>query len=128
MIIQQVCLEAFRYAESRRPLFWANSIKESVGHFFVPSHDRFRTLKVEVRETRLDIHIACITFFIYYIFRLQVLGQIFTHRLLSICKLQYLDLTMASITTESLNELLSHCKHLKKLSLEHLSLNQQSCR
>ena len=67
MIIQQVCLGAFRDAESQIwPLFWANSIKESVGHFFVPSHDRFRTLKVEVPEPSM--------YYLFHILYFQIAG------------------------------------------------------
>lgn len=47
---------------------------------------------------------------------------------LSICKVQYLDLSMASITEGTLCELLASCSNLKKLSLEQCSLNDQVCR
>lgn len=43
-------------------------------------------------------------------------------------KLQYLDLSMATISTGSLVELLSHCRHLKKLSLEHVPVSDQVCK
>ncbi|XP_052102634.1 S-phase kinase-associated protein 2-like [Mytilus californianus] len=43
-------------------------------------------------------------------------------------RVQYLDLSMASITTPILQELLSVCTHLKKLSLEHCPLNDEICR
>lgn len=35
---------------------------------------------------------------------------------------------MAAISQNSLMELLSHCRHLKKLSLEHVSINDQICK
>ncbi|XP_008547550.1 S-phase kinase-associated protein 2 isoform X1 [Microplitis demolitor] len=42
-------------------------------------------------------------------------------------KLQYLDLSMAVITADSLTELLNKCRLLKKLSLERCELNEPSC-
>uniref|UniRef100_A0A1A9ZJH6 S-phase kinase-associated protein 2 n=1 Tax=Glossina pallidipes TaxID=7398 RepID=A0A1A9ZJH6_GLOPL len=42
-------------------------------------------------------------------------------------KLQYLDLSMATITKLSLKILLSRCRQLKKLSLEHVVLNDDIC-
>ncbi|XP_037819616.1 S-phase kinase-associated protein 2-like isoform X2 [Lucilia sericata] len=42
-------------------------------------------------------------------------------------KLQYLDLSMVSITKPSLKMLLSRCRQLKKLSLEHVALNDEIC-
>ncbi|CAN8009913.1 unnamed protein product [Ixodes pacificus] len=42
-------------------------------------------------------------------------------------KLQYLDLSMASIPTKTLAQLLSTCSQLKKLSLEHCTLSDQIC-
>ncbi|KAM7287276.1 S-phase kinase-associated protein 2 isoform X1 [Ixodes scapularis] len=42
-------------------------------------------------------------------------------------KLQYLDLSMASISTNTLAQLLSTCSQLKKLSLEHCTLTDQIC-
>ncbi|XP_027234734.1 S-phase kinase-associated protein 2 isoform X2 [Penaeus vannamei] len=42
-------------------------------------------------------------------------------------KLQYLDLSMAAIEPPALEELLSVCFDLKKLSLEHCTLNQTIC-
>lgn len=39
------------------------------------------------------------------------------------CKLQYLDLSMASISVNGLATFLNFCKHLKKLSLENCQLN-----
>uniref|UniRef100_A0A224YY25 S-phase kinase-associated protein 2 n=1 Tax=Rhipicephalus zambeziensis TaxID=60191 RepID=A0A224YY25_9ACAR len=47
---------------------------------------------------------------------------------LSVCKVQYLDLSMASIAEGTLCELLASCSNLKKLSLEQCSLNDQVCR
>ncbi|KDR21087.1 S-phase kinase-associated protein 2 isoform X2 [Zootermopsis nevadensis] len=43
------------------------------------------------------------------------------------CKLQYLDLSMAIISEEGLADLLSTCKNLRKLSLEHCRLNDKAC-
>ncbi|XP_013097530.1 S-phase kinase-associated protein 2 isoform X2 [Stomoxys calcitrans] len=42
-------------------------------------------------------------------------------------KLQYLDLSMITITKPSLKMLLSRCRQLKKLSLEHVALNDDIC-
>ncbi|XP_050726078.1 S-phase kinase-associated protein 2-like [Eriocheir sinensis] len=42
-------------------------------------------------------------------------------------KLQYLDLSMAAIQPQALEELLSVCWDLKKLSLEHCTLTQEVC-
>lgn len=42
-------------------------------------------------------------------------------------KLQYLDLSMAVITKPSLKMLLSKCRQLKKLSLEHVQINDEIC-
>ncbi|KAL9897555.1 S-phase kinase-associated protein 2 isoform 1-T1 [Glossina fuscipes fuscipes] len=42
-------------------------------------------------------------------------------------KLQYLDLSMVTITKLSLKMLLSRCRQLKKLSLEHVVLNDDIC-
>ncbi|XP_044754579.1 S-phase kinase-associated protein 2 [Coccinella septempunctata] len=39
------------------------------------------------------------------------------------CRLTFLDLSMASISTESLIDLFNKCTRLKKLSLEHVPLN-----
>lgn len=44
-----------------------------------------------------------------------------------ICKLQYLDLSMAVITIDDLSQLLSKCKYLKKLSLEKCTLDYSCC-
>lgn len=43
-------------------------------------------------------------------------------------KLQYLDLSMATMTTIALVELLTHCVRLKKLSLEQMPLNDAVCK
>lgn len=43
-------------------------------------------------------------------------------------KLQYLDLSMASINLESLEQFLSICRSLKKLSLEAVPINSAVCR
>ncbi|XP_059611918.1 S-phase kinase-associated protein 2 [Phlebotomus argentipes] len=42
-------------------------------------------------------------------------------------KLQYLDLSMASVTVASLHQLLKTCRQLRKLSLEHLQLSDRVC-
>ncbi|XP_068157046.1 S-phase kinase-associated protein 2 [Drosophila tropicalis] len=42
-------------------------------------------------------------------------------------RLQYLDLSLASISQISLQTLLAHCRQLKKLSLEHAELNDEIC-
>ncbi|XP_001999789.2 S-phase kinase-associated protein 2 [Drosophila mojavensis] len=42
-------------------------------------------------------------------------------------RLQYLDLSLASISLSSLRTLLAHCRQLKKLSLEHAELNDEIC-
>lgn len=42
-------------------------------------------------------------------------------------KLQYLDLSMVTITKPSLKMLLGRCRQLKKLSLEHVPLNDEIC-
>lgn len=44
-----------------------------------------------------------------------------------VSKLQYLDLSMAVISAQDLAELLSVCKHLKKLSLELCTLDEVCC-
>jgi F-box and leucine-rich repeat protein 1 (S-phase kinase-associated protein 2) len=44
-----------------------------------------------------------------------------------VCKLQYLDLSMAVVAPDDLSDLLSKCKYLKKLSLEKCTLNKLSC-
>ena len=41
-------------------------------------------------------------------------------------KLEYLDLTNATIDVNSLNALLKHCKTLKKLSIESLDTNLET--
>ncbi|XP_047356459.1 S-phase kinase-associated protein 2-like isoform X1 [Vespa velutina] len=43
-------------------------------------------------------------------------------------KLQYLDISMAMILPDNLANLLSKCKHLKKLSLESCTLNAACCK
>uniref|UniRef100_A0A1B0CW82 S-phase kinase-associated protein 2 n=2 Tax=Lutzomyia longipalpis TaxID=7200 RepID=A0A1B0CW82_LUTLO len=42
-------------------------------------------------------------------------------------KLQYLDLSMSSITPTGLQQLLKTCRQLRKLSLEHIQLNDGVC-
>lgn len=42
-------------------------------------------------------------------------------------RLQYLDLSLASISLNSLSTLLAHCRQLKKLSLEHAEINDKIC-
>lgn len=48
-------------------------------------------------------------------------------RLVSFPKLQYLDLSMATISQESLVELFAKCVNLKKLSLESIPINRAVC-
>lgn len=43
-------------------------------------------------------------------------------------KLQFLDLSMATISAGGLVELLSRCTRLKKISLEHVPLNDAVCK
>ncbi|XP_062557246.1 S-phase kinase-associated protein 2 isoform X2 [Armigeres subalbatus] len=43
-------------------------------------------------------------------------------------KLQFLDLSMCSIDQETLRELLSRCRSLRKLSLENVPVNTECCR
>lgn len=45
-----------------------------------------------------------------------------------VSKLQYLDLSMAVMSADGLATLLSHCRHLKKLSLENCILNKSCCK
>lgn len=49
------------------------------------------------------------------------------HLLGNECKVQYLDLSMARISPAALAELLRYCRQLKKLSLEHVQLNEEIC-
>lgn len=49
------------------------------------------------------------------------------HLLGSQCKVQYLDMSMTRISPNALAELLSHCRQLKKLSLEHVQLSEEIC-
>ncbi|XP_025111094.1 S-phase kinase-associated protein 2-like isoform X2 [Pomacea canaliculata] len=53
--------------------------------------------------------------------RLEGLRPMFTTQ--KICKLQYLDLSMAMVEPDLLVQLFSLCKELRKLSLENLQLN-----
>ncbi|GBL54004.1 hypothetical protein AVEN_235207-1, partial [Araneus ventricosus] len=41
--------------------------------------------------------------------------------------LQYLDISMVTISSENLATLLSVCIHLKKLSVENCELNEDCC-
>jgi len=43
-------------------------------------------------------------------------------------KVQYLDLSMATISSHGLEELLSNCYSLRRLSLENCELNNNICR
>ena len=45
-----------------------------------------------------------------------------------ITRVQYLDLSMATITTEGLEELLANTHYLRKLSLENCEVNDAICR
>lgn len=46
----------------------------------------------------------------------------------SFCKLQYLDLSMATIAPEALADILAVCNKLKKLSLEACEVNEDCCK
>lgn len=48
-------------------------------------------------------------------------------KLVTFTKLQYLDLSMATITQESLVALFTKCRNLKKLSLESVPINSAVC-
>lgn len=50
-----------------------------------------------------------------------------SNRLIPISKLQYLDLSMTVISKPSLKVLLSKCRNLSKLSLEHVQLTSDIC-
>lgn len=43
-------------------------------------------------------------------------------------KVQYLDLSMATISPQSLVQLFSKCTQLRKLSLEHVAMNDSVCK
>lgn len=43
-------------------------------------------------------------------------------------KVQYLDLSMATISSTTLAQLFSKCHQLRKLSLEHVQLNDAVCK
>ena len=43
-------------------------------------------------------------------------------------RVQYLDLSMATVSTEGLEQLFSTCYHLRKLSLENCEVNDTICR
>lgn len=45
-----------------------------------------------------------------------------------LARVQYLDLSMAVISTDSLMQLFSKCRQLRKLSLEHVHLNDAVCK
>lgn len=47
---------------------------------------------------------------------------------LRFCRLEFLDLTMASISSDGVEELLSRCTALRGLSLESCELNNNICR
>jgi len=49
------------------------------------------------------------------------------HMCPSFHNLQYLDLSMSSISTQGLCEIFNTCQSLKKLSLEHCSVDEQVC-
>ncbi|XP_013774923.1 S-phase kinase-associated protein 2-like [Limulus polyphemus] len=49
------------------------------------------------------------------------------HNFYRYSKLQYLDLSMVTISLEGLNEILSVCQQLRKLSLEHCRVNSDIC-
>lgn len=43
------------------------------------------------------------------------------------CKLQYLDLSMAVVSKPALKAIFSRCRLLKKLSLEHVEIDASIC-
>ena len=43
-------------------------------------------------------------------------------------KLQYLDLSMAGVSTDVLEDLFDVCRDLRKVSLENVELNEKICR
>lgn len=43
-------------------------------------------------------------------------------------RVQYLDLSMVTISTDSLTQLFSKCRQLRKLSLEHVPVNDAVCK
>lgn len=45
-----------------------------------------------------------------------------------VSKLQYLDLSVATISTQSLVQLFAKCHQLRKLSLEHVPVNDSVCK
>ncbi|XP_015926248.1 S-phase kinase-associated protein 2 [Parasteatoda tepidariorum] len=61
----------------------------------------------------------------------EIRPPVFTDAYLNIypwrCNLQYLDLSMAMVSTQCLSDLLSKCCSLKKLSVEHCTLNEECC-
>lgn len=61
---------------------------------------------------------------------LQIASPIFVDdelKVVSFPKLQYLDLSMATISEQSLVDLFSKCANLKKLSLESVPINAAVC-
>lgn len=65
-----------------------------------------------------------------FIFCQQIASPIFVDddvKLVSFPKLQYLDLSMATISQQSMVELFAKCVNLKKLSLESVPLNAAVC-
>lgn len=69
--------------------------------------------------------------FTYPVFPLQIALPIFLSSDVGSeykTKLQFLDLSMADINQDGLLELLSRCRQLKKLSLEHIALNYDICK
>lgn len=45
-----------------------------------------------------------------------------------LARIQYLDLSMAVISTDSAAQLFSKCRQLRKLSLEHVPVNDAVCK
>lgn len=82
------------------------------------------TLNKFILFCSVNIHIFCT-------FHLQIMEPIFDPATIQkefLTKVQYLDLSMASITCSGLVQLFSRCRQLKKLSLEHVPLNDSVCK
>lgn len=90
-----------------------------------------RLAQCKVSVNRLHLFRCAYGFLQILNFSLQFLEPIFTPNEISsdfVAKLQYLDLSMATISIDSLVDLFSKCKLLKKLSLEHVPINDQVCK
>ncbi|XP_064605504.1 S-phase kinase-associated protein 2-like [Liolophura sinensis] len=90
--------------------------------------DKFLKAGVLGKVLNRGVHILRLT-------RAEIMTPLFTHtgftsafRTLNMCKVQYLDLSMADISTEGLSEMFGVCRDLKKISLENCVLNDTVCR